>query len=62
MCGTQIPKIVDCIWTSKARYGIQLYGETRKTEEDSLNNEMNRLQLAQIIYFELWNIQESRTK
>ena len=34
-------------WTSKARYGLQLYGQVRLSEEDVLSGTMANLQQAQ---------------
>ena len=40
-------KIADSIWTSKARYGLQLYGQVRQSEEDVLTKDLENLQKAQ---------------
>ena len=40
-------KIADSIWTSKARYGLQLYGQVRQTGDDVLTGSLDNLQKAQ---------------
>ena len=44
---TQLRKVADSIWTSKLRYGLQLYDEVRRNAEDSKNCEMIKLQKCQ---------------
>ena len=44
---TQLKKVADSIWTSKLRYGLQLYGPTRKSNTDSQSTELDKLQIAQ---------------
>ena len=39
--------MAESIWTSKLRYGLQLYGETRISNEDTLTKEFENLQKAQ---------------
>ena len=43
----QLRKIADSIWTSKMRYGLQLYGEVRINVEAKLTLELEKLQIAQ---------------
>ena len=43
----QLKKITDSIWSSKMRYGLQLYGEVRTQEEAKMNMELGKLQKAQ---------------
>ena len=43
----RLAKIADSLWTSKARYGLQLYGQVRLSEEDVLSGTMANLQQAQ---------------
>ena len=47
----QIPqkvlKVVQCIWMSKLRYGLQLCNQVRTKLEDPSNSQMNSIQLAQ---------------
>ena len=43
----RLRKITDSIWTSKLRYGLQLYGQTRIESEDVLTKEFENLQKAQ---------------
>ena len=40
-------KVADSIWTSKLRYGLQLYGPIRKETADSHSVDLDRLQTAQ---------------
>ena len=40
-------KVADSLWISKARYGLQLYGQVRLCEEDILTGTLDKLQLAQ---------------
>ena len=44
---SQLEKVADSIWTSKMRYGLQLYGPVRKLIEDPQNGDMEKLQIAQ---------------
>ena len=39
--------MADSIWTSKLRYGLQLYGPARKSIADSQSVELDKLQIAQ---------------
>ena len=43
----QLKKVADSIWTSKLRYGLQLYGPVRKSDKDSQSGEFEKLQKAQ---------------
>ena len=43
----RLSKIADSLWTSKARYGLQLYGQVRQTEEDVVTGTLDNLQKAQ---------------
>ena len=43
----RLRKVADSIWTSKARYGLQLYGEVRTNEDSRLTNCLDKLQKAQ---------------
>ena len=43
----KIKKVANSIWTSKLRYGLQLYAKTRTTEEHPINKNMGKLQVAQ---------------
>ena len=40
---SQLEKVADSIWTSKMRYGLQLYGPVRKLIEDPQNGDMEKL-------------------
>ena len=40
-------KVVDGIFTSKIRYGIQLFGKMRRCEEDPLNEDFEHIQKIQ---------------
>ena len=43
----QLKKVADSIWTSKLRYGLQLYGQVRKSNLDPQSCELKKLQIAQ---------------
>ena len=43
----RLSKIVDSLWTSKARYGLQLYGQVRLTEDDIKTATLESIQLTQ---------------
>ena len=43
----QLKKVANSIWTSKARYGLQLYGEVRRQESDKTAADLAALQIAQ---------------
>ena len=43
----QLKKVADSIWTSKLRYGLQLYGPVRKSNLDPQSCELEKLQIAQ---------------
>ena len=43
----RLRKVAESIWTSRLRYGLQLYGKVRQTNEDPLTKDMDNLQLAQ---------------
>ena len=43
----RLSKIAVSLWTSKARYGLQLYGQVRLTSEESLTGIMDILQKSQ---------------
>ena len=43
----RLTKIADSLWTSKARYGLQLYGQVRLSNENVLTSQLGKLQLAQ---------------
>ena len=40
-------RIADSLFTSKLRYGLQLYGQVRLNNEDSSNHDLDALQLCQ---------------
>ena len=42
----QLRKIAESIWSSKLRYGLQLYGEVRQTSEAKMSTELEKLQRA----------------
>ena len=43
----KISTIVDAIWTSKLRYGLQLFSEVRVTDDNPQSNIMSQIQKAQ---------------
>ena len=43
----RLTKIVDSLWTSKARYGLQLFGQVRQSEEDVLTSNLENIQKCQ---------------
>ena len=43
----QLKKVADSIWTSKLRYGLQLYGPVRKNNSDPQMADFEKLQIAQ---------------
>jgi hypothetical protein len=43
----QIRKVAESIWTGKLRYGLQLYGEVRRSISDPTTSQFDRLQKAQ---------------
>ena len=43
----QVRKVAESIWTSKLRYGLQLYGEVRKSISDPTTSQFDKLQKAQ---------------
>ena len=47
MSKERLTKVADSLWTSKARYGLQLYGQVRLTNDDVLTGQLEKLQLAQ---------------
>ena len=40
-------KVADSLWTSKARYGLQLYGQVRQSDEDVHSGSLEKLQKCQ---------------
>ena len=44
---TQLTKVADSIFTSKIRYGVQLYGKVRFNEKDPENCLIEDIQLVQ---------------
>ena len=47
LSNSSILKLVDGIFTSKIRYGLQLYGKVRMTEEDQQGKDFKAIQLIQ---------------
>ena len=47
LSGEKVKKLVDSIWTSKLRYGLQLCGKVRISEEMGRNKQLTQLQMAQ---------------
>ena len=47
MSKERLTKVADSLWTSRARYGLQLYGQVRLTNDDVLTGQLEKLQLAQ---------------
>ena len=47
LSGPKIKKIVDSIWTSKLRYGLQLCASVRTTEDQWKTQQMKGIQMAQ---------------
>ena len=43
----KLKKVADSIWTSKLRYGLQLYGAVRTKDSDPTNGLMTKLQVTQ---------------
>ena len=43
----QVLKVVQCIWMSRLRYGLQLCNQVRTTNEDPTNKLMSRIQVTQ---------------
>ena len=43
----RLKKVADGIWTSKLRYGLQLYGKVRTNNTDPMNSAIKKLQIAQ---------------
>ena len=43
----QLKKVANSILTSKARYGLQLYGEVRRQETDKTTSDFAAFQIAQ---------------
>ena len=43
----RLKKVADGIWTSKLRYGLQLYGKVRTSDTDPTNSTIKKLQTAQ---------------
>ena len=43
----RLGKIADSLWISKARYGLQLYGQVRLNGEDAKTRDLENLQTAQ---------------
>ena len=43
----KLPKLAHALWTSKLRYGLQLCSTVRTNETDSLNTNMQAVQVAQ---------------
>ena len=43
----RLKKVADGIWTSKLRYGLQLYGKVRTNNTDPMNSTIKKLQIAQ---------------
>ena len=43
----KLKKVANSIWTSKLRYGLQLYAKVRTSDEDPTNSLMSKLQGAQ---------------
>jgi hypothetical protein len=43
----QIRKVAESIWTSKLKYGLQLYGEVRRSISDPTTSQFDRLQKTQ---------------
>ena len=44
---SSVLKLVDGLFTSKIRYGLQLYGRVRISEQDPENTELKSIQLVQ---------------
>ena len=44
---TSVLKLVDGLFMSKIRYGLQLYGKVRMSEEDPTNGELKAIQVVQ---------------
>ena len=42
-----ITKVVDGLFTSKIRYGLQLYGKVRTQDQDPTNSDLKDIQIAQ---------------
>ena len=40
-------KIVDGLFTSKIKYGMQLYGNVRRNEKDQINSDIQSIQKIQ---------------
>ena len=47
LSGEKVKKLTDSIWTSKLRYGLQLCGKVRTTEEQPKGKQLVQLQQAQ---------------
>ena len=47
MSQISVLKLVDGLFTSKIRYGLQLYGRVRVSEQDPENTELKSIQLVQ---------------
>ena len=43
----RLKKVADGIWSSKLRYGLQLYAKVRTNHQDPINSNMDKLQIAQ---------------
>ena len=43
----EVLKVVQCLWMSKLRYGLQLCNQVRTKPEDSTNLQMNAIQVCQ---------------
>ena len=44
---TALTKIVDGLFTSKIRYGLQLFGRVRLSDQDPINGDLKEIQMAQ---------------